>query len=333
MVLAGFDTEHLRTLSVDAPVLRAPRSTMSRHHPRRRGAQCRQRLLLDDLVIERIAPSDAARVRSLQPRRAAIICRASGRLRAQLSRRAGRPCRCLDFAQHAFFLQIGGVGFALGAPERVTEAESRARPISALRFAIADRIERVLPGVSGAITAALFTGLRASIPEEVWRDMQISGLVHILSISGMHMTLVAGTVFLASRFLFSLWPALALRVAPKKPAAIVGIIAAAGYLMLGGTNAPTQRSFITATVVFIAILLDRTRSRCGSWPMPPSSWLVLAPENLLGPSFQMSFAATIVLIAYYERHLKNTGLGARRARRSPIAACRARSWSISSASP
>lgn len=309
LVLAGFVTAQLRTLSVAAPVL--PRAgvytlegTIRDAEPRNAG----QRLLLEDLAVERIGEEAVpglvrVTIRAVDP---PLLPGERIRLRAQLQPPSGPAVPgAFDFARHAFFQGIGGVGFSLGAPERLAPAVVGARPVAALRFAIANRIERVLPGVSGAITAALFTGLRASIPEQVWTDMQISGLVHIVSISGLHMTLIAGTVFLASRFLFSLWPALALRVEPKKPAAVVGIVAAGFYLLLGGTNAPTLRAFITTAVAFLAILFNRNPISMRLLAYAALIVLVLAPENLLGPSFQMSFAATLGLIAYYERRLKS----------------------------
>ena len=67
------------------------------------------------------------------------------------------------------------------------------------------------------MAAALIAGVRAGIDQATWRDMQVSGLAHILSVSGLHMVLVAGSVFAACRWLLALIPPLALRYPVKKP--------------------------------------------------------------------------------------------------------------------
>lgn len=304
-VLAGFATAQLRTLSVDAPVL--PRAsvynlegTILTAEPRGDG----QRLLLGDLVIERLnAAMTPARVRftvrSVEP-----PLLPGQRIRARV--RLQPPSGALvpggfDFARKAFFERLGGVGFAYGTPEVVAgEADLSPRLVSRLRFAIADRAERVIGGASGAVAAALLTGLRAAIPSDVWRHMQVAGLAHLLAISGLHMTLVAGTVFVVCRLLFSLWPAIALRVVPKKPAACLALLAAFAYLLLAGATVPTQRAFMMAGVALLAVLVDRNPISMRLLAYAALLVLVLSPESLLGPSFQMSFAAVVCLVAFYE---------------------------------
>jgi competence protein ComEC len=305
LLLAGFATAQLRTLSVDAPVL--PRASVYQLEGTIRTAEPRdagQRLLLEDLAIERVD-------RSATPARVRLTIRAMDppllpgqriKVRARLQPPSGAPVPGgFDFAERAFFEQLGGVGFAYGLAEVVGgPAAKGSRPIANLRFAIASRAETVIGGAEGAVAAALLTGLRASIPQEVWRNMQVAGLAHLLAISGLHMTLVAGTVFVACRFLLSLWPALALRVVPKKPAACVALFAAFAYLLLAGATVPTQRAFIMAGVALVAVLFDRNPLSLRLLAYAALAVLVMLPESLLGPSFQMSFAAVVGLIAFYE---------------------------------
>jgi competence protein ComEC len=305
LLLAGFATAQLRTLSVDAPVL--PRASVYQLEGTIRTAEPRdagQRLLLEDLVIERVD-------RSATPARVRLTIRAMDppllpgqriKVRARLQPPSGAPVPGgFDFAERAFFEQLGGVGFAYGLAEVVGgPAAKGSRPIANLRFAIASRAETVIGGAEGAVAAALLTGLRASIPQEVWRNMQVAGLAHLLAISGLHMTLVAGTVFVACRFLLSLWPALALRVVPKKPAACVALFAAFAYLLLAGATVPTQRAFMMAGVALVAVLFDRNPLSLRLLAYAALAVLVMLPESLLGPSFQMSFAAVVGLIAFYE---------------------------------
>jgi competence protein ComEC len=305
LVLAGFTTAQLRTLSVVAPVL--PRAsvyglegTILMAEPRNAG----QRLLLGDLVVERLEPSATpARVR-LTVRAMEPPLRPGQRiaLRARLQPPSGALVPGgFDFAQRAFFEQLGGIGFAYGTPEVIDDvATGGTRPMANLRYAVAARAETVIGGAEGAVAAALLTGLRASIPQPVWVDMQVAGLAHLLAISGLHMTLVAGTVFAVCRFLLSLVPALALRIVPKKPAACVALLAALGYLLLAGATVPTQRAFMMAAVALMAVLCDRNPLSLRLLAYAALAVLVMLPESLLGPSFQMSFAAVLGLIAFYE---------------------------------
>jgi len=308
-VLAGFATAQLRTLSVDAPVL--PRSsaytvegTILAAEPRRGG----QRLLLEDLVIERLAPSATpARVRfTIRAMQPPLLPGQRIKALARLQPPSGAVVPGgFDFARRAFFERLGGVGFAMGSPEVIGGGTTVAsHPVARLRFVIAARAEAVIGGASGAVAAALLTGLRASIPDEVWRHMQVAGLAHLLAISGLHMTLVAGTVFVVARFLLSLWPWLALRVVPKKPAACLALLAAFTYLLLAGATVPTQRAFMMAGVALLAVLVDRNPISMRLLAYAALAVLALSPESLLGPSFQMSFAAVVCLVAFYERRTR-----------------------------
>ncbi len=305
LALAGFATAQLRTLAVDAPVL--PRAGVYQLEGTIRAAEPRdagQRLLLEDLAIERLAPgATPARVRlTVREMQPPLQPGQRIRLRARLQPPSGAPVPGgFDFAQRAFFEQLGGVGFAYGTPEVVGgTAATGGRPVASLRYAIASRTETVIGGAEGAVAAALLTGLRASIPAEVWRHMQVAGLAHLLAISGLHMTLVAGTVFVVCRFLLSLWPALALRIVPTKPAACLALLAAFAYLLLAGATVPTQRAFMMAAVALLAVLFDRNPLSFRLLAYAALVVLLVAPESLLGPSFQMSFAAVAGLIAFYE---------------------------------
>jgi competence protein ComEC len=313
LALAGFAVAQLRTLQVAAPVL--PRSGVYHVEGVIRAAEPRndgQRLLLGDLVIERLEEAATPALVRFTVRRTEVPFlpgqRIKARARLQPPSGAAVPGG-FDFAMRAWFERLGGVGFALGAPELLAAGPGTGtRPIATLRHAVAARAERIIPGADGAVAAALLTGLRASIPDRVWHDMQASGLAHLLAISGLHMTLIAGTVFVVARALFALWPALALRVVPKKPAAVVALLAALGYLLLAGATVPTQRAFMMAAVALLAVLLDRNPVSMRLLAMAAFVVLVIAPESLLGPSFQMSFAAVTGLVAFYELRLGQLAL-------------------------
>jgi competence protein ComEC len=172
--------------------------------------------------------------------------------------------------------------------------------IDALRAMVNARIAAVLPGETGAIATALVTGDRGGISQEVTEAMRDSGLAHILSISGLHMAIIAGTVFWLVRTLLALVPALALRYPIKKWAAAAALGAASFYLALSGAAVPTVRSWIMMSIVLIAVMLDRPALTMRNVALAALAILIVAPESLFEPSFEMSFAAVIGLVALYE---------------------------------
>jgi len=166
-----------------------------------------------------------------------------------------------------------------------------------LRDAIDDRIRTVLEGDKRAIATALLTGRRDAITTPVNDAMFISGLGHVLSISGYHMAVVAGVVFFTVRALLALFPVLTVGYPIKKWAAAAALAAAAFYLLLSGNDVATQRSFFMTAVVLIAVLVDRRAVTFRTLAVAAMIVLTLAPEALVHPSFQMSFAATLGLVA------------------------------------
>ncbi|HXG80061.1 MAG TPA: ComEC/Rec2 family competence protein, partial [Methyloceanibacter sp.] len=211
-----------------------------------------------------------------------------------------------DFARQAWFDRLGATGYATSS---VTVLEHAKPPpwdlaiwarIDAVRAAANARIRAVLPGETGEIACALITGERGGIGKDVTEAMRDSGLAHILSISGLHMALMAGTVFWFARALLALIPVLALRYPIKKWAAAISLAAACFYLALSGAAVPTVRSWIMMSIVLVALMLDRPALTIRNVALAALVILVAAPESLFDPSFEMSFAAVIALVALYE---------------------------------
>ncbi|WP_243626053.1 ComEC/Rec2 family competence protein [Phenylobacterium hankyongense] len=211
-----------------------------------------------------------------------------------------------DFARDAFFESVGGVGFALGPP---TTWDTVQRPpwrlrltlrVNAVRWEMARRIVDVLGPESGGLAAAMTTGEEAFIPKQQVDDLRAAGLSHIISISGLHMAIVGGFAFAAARLAVAAWPWLALRVHGKKLAALFGLLAVGGYLVLSGSPPPAERAAITAAVAFGAILVDRQAISLHALALAAMAVLLLQPEAVTEPGFQMSFAATAALVALAE---------------------------------
>ncbi len=174
-------------------------------------------------------------------------------------------------------------------------------PWSRWRGQLAQKIRSAVPGGAGEVAVALAVGDQSGIAEPIRQTMRDSGLTHILSISGLHIGLVAGLAMVSVRRGMALVPALALRVDTKKLAVWPTAALVLLYGVLAGWDVPVQRSVIMTGVVLLAILLDRTPLTLRT--VAVAGFLVLAgsPEALLNPGFQMSFAAVIALIAGYER--------------------------------
>jgi competence protein ComEC len=216
-----------------------------------------------------------------------------------------------DFGRDMFFQGIGASGFVMGAiktAEPPADGGLRLRYaaiMQGLRDSIDARIRTTLDGDKRAIATALLTGRRDAISEPVNDAMFISGLGHVLSISGYHMAVVAGVVFFAVRALLALIPVLTVSFPIKKWSAVAALLAAAFYLLLSGAEVATQRSFFMTAVVLIAVMVDRRAVTFRTLAVAALIVLALAPEALVHPSFQMSFAATLGLVALVQVGMPN----------------------------
>ncbi len=203
-----------------------------------------------------------------------------------------------DFQRAAYFNGLGGSGTALGPVSVLERGESTG--FAALRAALEARMQAAIPGAAGAVAAALLTGSQAAIPPAEIAAMRDSGLAHLLSVSGLHMAIVIGLVFGTLRLLLALVPWVALRVPGKPVAALGGLVAGAGYMLLTGAQIPMQRCLVMAALVTLGLLAGRRALTTRTLALAAAAVLLVAPAELLGPSFQMSFAAVLALAAGWE---------------------------------
>jgi competence protein ComEC len=208
-----------------------------------------------------------------------------------------------DFQRQAWFDRLGAVGYAIG-DVRVLRAGAESADwriwVNGLRQRVVERVLTIIPGPEGAIAAALLTGEQGQVPAEVMNWMRDSGLAHLLSVSGLHVSLVAAIVFVAIRQTLALIPPVALYHPIKKWAAVGAFIAITLYMLFVAPGVPTQRAWLMASVVLLAILIDRSALSMRLVAWAALAVLAVSPESLLHPSFQMSFAAVVALIAAWE---------------------------------
>ena len=207
-----------------------------------------------------------------------------------------------DYRRTAYFLGLGAVGYAVGAPEMVGERRQGGEVwLEARRRSVAAAIRGALPDPAvAAVAISLLTGERGGLSDDVQEDLRAAGLAHLLAISGLHLGLVAGLVFFSVRLGLALVPSLALRLPVKRVAASVALLAALGYMLLVGAPISTQRAFLMTALVLLAVMTDRDPISLRLVAIAALTILVMRPEALMGASFQMSFAAVTALVAAYE---------------------------------
>src|SRR5262245_20071847 len=324
---AGFATATLKSAVLAHPMLRWPAWNVSITG----WIEVREERARSDRIVVKVHSMEGPRLDRLPERVRVSVAKGSAppvgsfiALKAKLDApRAPLRPGGYDFARDLYFQGIGATGFALGAikPAEAPGAPSfrlrYAATVDGIRNAIDRRIRAHLPGDVGAIASALITGKRDAISPAVNDAMYASSLAHVLSISGYHMAVVAGVVFFVIRALLALAPGLALRRPIKKWAAGAALVAAALYLLLSGAEVATQRAFIMTAIVLVGVMADRQALTLRNLALAALGVMLLAPEAVVHPSFQMSFAATLALVAVYERGLPwmtagaETRLGAR----------------------
>ena len=214
-----------------------------------------------------------------------------------------------DFAFRAYFDGIGANGYFYGKPMRLSSAAEEMGDLSvmdrftlwltALRSRIGDRIRMLLPGDTGAFAASLVNDERRAISQETTDALRVSGLAHIIAISGLNMALSAGIFYVGLRHALSLFPALAQAWPTKKIAAVGALLTVTAYYLISGFGVSAERAFVMMAIMLVAVLFDRPSISLRNVALSAIAILILSPSEILGPSFQMSYAATVALVSGY----------------------------------
>ena len=208
-----------------------------------------------------------------------------------------------DFQRHMWFKGLGGIGYSRTPVLRIADAAETGGGISlwlySLRKQIAAGIKAPMGAREGPFAAAIVTGDRADIDAEALQDLRDSNLAHLLAISGMHMGMLTGAIYFLVRLGLALHPTFGFTRDIRKYAAVAAWVAATVYLGLSGATVPTQRAYVMASVMLFAILLSRPAFSIRAVALAALIVLIIRPESLAGPGFQMSFAATLALVAVF----------------------------------
>jgi competence protein ComEC len=308
MLSAQIETWRAKTLILDSAVT----TTVTGRVERREGdGQGRWRYILD------VTGTDAPELKR-PPERISVLVRGATQPfelgdviegRARITPPAGPALPHLnDFAFSAYFDGVGANGFFYGAPKKVAEQPEQAGSVAgivlerlySLRTGIGDRIRSTLPGDTGAFAASLVTDERRAISDETTEALRQSGLAHIIAISGLNMALSAGIFFVGLRVILSLFPGIAQAWPTKKIAAAGALAAVTAYYLISGFAVSAERAFIMMAIMLVAVFFDRPSISLRNVALSALVILAVSPSEVLGPSFQMSFAATLALVAGYD---------------------------------
>ena len=206
-----------------------------------------------------------------------------------------------------FYNELSAIGYANSEifPIECSKKEAQnsfRNKLNELRKNITDDILKITPRAQAGIIDAVLIGEKTLIPEQQYKQYQDSGLAHFLSVSGLHLGAIAGLVYFVIRFILALFPTISLRFNNKKVAAVFAIIFSAIYLLFSGMEIPAQRAFIMTSVVLIGIIFNRQAISIRMISFAALVVLIISPESLISISFQMSFAAVLALISFYEKY-------------------------------
>ena len=304
LVIAGFGLIGMRSATVAAPVMewRYYGPIEGRLVEIDRSARDRVRLTLDRVVLRDTAPARTPGKVRLSLMEQSDPLPPLGQ-RVMLTGHLGPPPApaspgSFDFRWLAWFEGLGAVGYTRTPIMTVEPAEGGIWAMHRARMAVSQAIQKGIGGQEGAVASALMTGDRSGIAEATNEVMRASNLYHIISISGLHMSMLAGFVYTALRMALVLAQGLGapLPQAVHKVAALGALLASAAYLWLSGGGVATERAFVMVAVMLLAIMADRRAISLRTIALAATIILVYSPEAVTHPGFQMSFAATVALI-------------------------------------
>lgn len=206
-----------------------------------------------------------------------------------------------DSGRDAFFSGLGASGFAIADVTVTAPARNNGLSLwlTGLRETIATRILAVLPTDTGSVAVTLLTGFQRQMPVQERQDFIAAGLAHLLAVAGLHVGIVMGLFFTASRYLLTRSERTALYLPNKAIASTIAWLAGAAYAALTGAHLPIVRSLAMASMVTLAVLTGRRAVSLRGLALAAMILMLLMPEAVIGVSFQMSFSAVLALIAGY----------------------------------
>lgn len=308
LISIGFSIAAIRTHSLDAPVLgwRYYGAIEGRIVGMDRSASDVVRLTLDNATLDKVSLNRTPKqVRISLHGDAALGVKPQPGMKVMTTGHLSSPSGPVepggfDFQRHAWFGQLGAVGYTR-TPVMGLELATQDWQlwVFQVRMAISERVRTVLIGDVGGFAAAVTTGDRSGIGQEALGHLRASNTAHLLAISGLHMGLLSGFVFTVLRLILIFLPYIGPRIQARKVAAGGALLVSTSYLAMSGGNVATERAFIMVAVALCTVMLNRRAISLRAVAIAAIIVLCLRPEALFGPGFQMSFAATTALVAVF----------------------------------
>jgi competence protein ComEC len=180
--------------------------------------------------------------------------------------------------------------------------------VEVAREKIRDRITRALPDATYAgVIVALAVGDQRAIPAAQWQIFTRTGVNHLMSISGLHVTMVSGLVLALTYAAWRRSARLTLRLPARKAAAAAGLIAAMAYTVLAGFAVPAQRTLYMLAVAALALWFGFTGPVSVVLAVALFVVLILDPWAVLAPGFWLSFGAVAVIMYVTVDRLRPSG--------------------------
>lgn len=159
------------------------------------------------------------------------------------------------------------------------------------------RLDRTLAGYPYAgVLKALAIGEQSSIPAAQWQVFVRTGVNHLMSISGLHVTMVSSLAFFIAYWLWRRSRRLTLWLPARKAAAVAGVIAALAYALLSGFGVPAQRTLYMLVAMAVALWLGRGGNAFSVLALALFAVLMLDPWAVMSPGFWLSFGAVAVIL-------------------------------------
>lgn len=207
-----------------------------------------------------------------------------------------------DFARIAYYQKISATGFATSKIVLYKKAEARKfqEYIESFRQYIYENLQQNTKKPHADIISALLIGKKDGIDQKTMNAIRDSGIAHLFAISGLHLSFVAGLFFIVFRNLFAMSETLTLKYNTKKISAFFTILPTTFYLLITGMQISAQRAYIMVILVLVAIIIERKYRGLIAIAFAASVILIVEPEAILKPGFQMSFSAVLALVASYQ---------------------------------
>lgn len=307
MLCLGLAAATVRTAVVAAPVLSSPmfevavKGTISRVEPRFYG----QRITIENVTVEGLAQSKTPHYVRFNYYESKPVMRVGDSMAGvahlvppMIPVEPG----AYDFSRAAWFMRLGATGKLLQLTD-YTPAEDRSALViwfEDLRAFITWRVREVLAPQPASIAVPLIIGDQGLVTAQMYDLYRIAGIIHVLSVSGYHLTLLAGLVFFFIRGVFALFPYVGEKINTKKISAFLSLLIVLFYLFISGLQIPAIRSFLMISVVLAAVMVDRNAISLRNAVLAGVFILFFWPESLISASFQLSFIAVFSMLSLYE---------------------------------